>query len=168
MGKCLNPFTMKICEVIWIFTKYLWKTGSWKGMFLYLLRLNVHQFGFRPGHSTISAATLVLDVLNCLNNQNHCAALFVDLSKPFDTVDHYILIQRLTEVGLDQAFLHVVWLSVRSDTVISDGVKSSVKSIPQGSWPMFTPMLPTVVWSWLDVLWVVDHSYFLLLYPIGS
>jgi hypothetical protein len=25
-----KPFTMKICEVIWIFTNYLWKTGSWK------------------------------------------------------------------------------------------------------------------------------------------
>ena len=25
-----KPFTMKICEVIWIFTNYLWKTGFWK------------------------------------------------------------------------------------------------------------------------------------------
>ena len=25
-----KPFIMKICEVIWIFTNYLWKTGSWK------------------------------------------------------------------------------------------------------------------------------------------
>ena len=25
-----KPFTMKICEVIWKFTNYLWKTGSWK------------------------------------------------------------------------------------------------------------------------------------------
>jgi hypothetical protein len=30
--------------------------------------------------------------------------------------------------------------------------------VPQGCWPMLTPMLPTVVSSWLDVLWVVDHS----------
>ena len=33
-----------------------------------------------------------------------------------------------------------------------------VESIPQGCWPMLTLMLPTVVSSWLDVLWVVDHS----------
>ena len=26
-----KPFTMKICEVIWIFANDLWKTGSWKG-----------------------------------------------------------------------------------------------------------------------------------------
>uniref|UniRef100_A0A8C7DTI1 Ig-like domain-containing protein n=1 Tax=Oncorhynchus kisutch TaxID=8019 RepID=A0A8C7DTI1_ONCKI len=35
---------------------------------------------------------------------------------------------------------------------------TGVESIPQGCWPMLTPMLPTVVSSWLDVLWVVDHS----------
>ena len=35
-----------------------------------------------------------------------------------------------------------------------------VESVPQGWWPMLTPMLPTVVLSWLDVLWVVDHSWY--------
>ena len=30
MNKHGKPFTMKICEVIWIFPNYLWKTGSWK------------------------------------------------------------------------------------------------------------------------------------------
>jgi hypothetical protein len=33
-----------------------------------------------------------------------------------------------------------------------------VESVPQECWPMLTPMLPTVVSSWLDVLWLVDHS----------
>ncbi|XP_055748193.1 neurotensin receptor type 1-like isoform X1 [Salvelinus fontinalis] len=28
-----------------------------------------------------------------------------------------------------------------------------VANVPQGCWPMLTPMLPTVVSSWLDVLW---------------
>ena len=35
-----------------------------------------------------------------------------------------------------------------------------VESIPQGCWSMLTPMLPTDVSSWLDVLWVVDHSWY--------
>ncbi|CDQ73421.1 unnamed protein product [Oncorhynchus mykiss] len=41
-----------------------------------------------------------------------------------------------------------------------------VSSIPQGCWPMLTPMLPTVVSNWLAVLWVIsqitliwDHSF---------
>ena len=33
-----------------------------------------------------------------------------------------------------------------------------VESVPQGCWPMMTPMLPTVVSSWLEDLWMVDHS----------
>ncbi|XP_064796889.1 glucosidase 2 subunit beta-like isoform X3 [Oncorhynchus masou masou] len=32
-----------------------------------------------------------------------------------------------------------------------------VESVPQGCWLMLTPMLLTVVSSWLDVLWVVDR-----------
>jgi hypothetical protein len=35
-----------------------------------------------------------------------------------------------------------------------------VQSISQGCWPMLTPMLPAVVSSWLDVLWMVDHSWY--------
>ena len=35
-----------------------------------------------------------------------------------------------------------------------------VKSVPQGCRPMLTSMLPTVVSSWLDVLWVVDQSWY--------
>ena len=37
-----------------------------------------------------------------------------------------------------------------------------VESIPQGCWLMLTSMLPTVVSSWLDVLWVLDHSWYTL------
>jgi hypothetical protein len=32
------------------------------------------------------------------------------------------------------------------------------RKLPQGCWPMLTPMLPTVVSSWLNVHWVMDHS----------
>ena len=35
-----------------------------------------------------------------------------------------------------------------------------VESVPQRCWPVLTPMLPKVVSSWLDVLWVVDHSWY--------
>ncbi|KAM9395966.1 uncharacterized protein ACWYII_033836 isoform 2-T2 [Salvelinus alpinus] len=33
-----------------------------------------------------------------------------------------------------------------------------VESILLGCWAMLTPLLPIVVSSWLDVLWLVDHS----------
>ena len=35
-----------------------------------------------------------------------------------------------------------------------------VESVPPGSGSLLTPMLPTVMSSWLDVLWVVDHSWY--------
>ena len=39
-----KPFTMKICEVISIFTNYLWKTGSWKREFSILIFLSTVEF----------------------------------------------------------------------------------------------------------------------------
>ena len=36
--------------------------------------------------------------------------------------------------------------------------KEDVESVTQRSWPMLTPILPTVVSSWLDVVWVLNHS----------
>ena len=31
---------------------------------------------------------------------------------------------------------------------------------PKGCWPMLTPMLPTIVSSWLDIFLVADHSWY--------
>ena len=60
--------------------------------------VNVHQSGFRPGHSTISAASLVInDVVNCMDKKQNCAALFIDLAKAFD---HSLLIQRPRPIEL--------------------------------------------------------------------
>ena len=35
-------FTMEICEVIWIFTNDLWKTGSWKGKVYFFVYIKVY------------------------------------------------------------------------------------------------------------------------------
>ena len=43
---------------------------------------------------------VVNDVASILDNKQSCAALFIDLSKAFDTVDHQILKQRLLSIGL--------------------------------------------------------------------
>lgn len=102
--------------------------------------LSNFQSGFRKKHSTTTAALKVVnDFIDSLDKKQHCAALFIDLSKAFDTVDHAILKQRLLSVGLSE---HTVcwfdnYLSGRSQCVQADGLTSSPlsisKGVPQGS-----------------------------------
>ncbi len=52
-------------------------------------------------HSTSTSIIKVLnDLMVSLDNKNHSAALFIDLSKAFDLIDHEIWKQRLLSVGL--------------------------------------------------------------------
>lgn len=102
--------------------------------------LSRYQSGFRKKHSTVSAALKVLnDIIEALDLKKVCAALFIDLSKAFDTVDHNILIDTLHKVGLSE---HAVswfrnYLSGRSQCVRIAGSSSTFlrvsKRVPQGS-----------------------------------
>jgi hypothetical protein len=66
---------------------------------------------------------------------------------------HTQLIQNFTILkGTAEMFL----MSLPNALLLKDLHLKHVKSVPQRCWPMLTPMLPTVVSSWLDVLWVVD------------
>ena len=88
------------------------------------------------------------NILKGLNNHQHCAAIFIDLSKAFDTVDHQILIQKLVSIGFDD--LAVSWfvnyLTGRTQAVVADNFKSSSllikKGVPQGS--ILGPLLLTL------------------------
>uniref|UniRef100_A0A669EJS2 Reverse transcriptase domain-containing protein n=1 Tax=Oreochromis niloticus TaxID=8128 RepID=A0A669EJS2_ORENI len=98
------------------------------------------QSGFRKQHSAVTAATKVInDILVALDKKQHCASLFIDLSKAFDTVDHAILKQRLLLLGLSR---HVVswftnYLSDRTQCTKCENLCSEFLNIhtgvPQGS-----------------------------------
>lgn len=63
--------------------------------------LSPFQSSFRAGHITVTAVTLVInDIVSASDNKKNHAALFVGLSKGFDTVDHCLLLQRLHNNGL--------------------------------------------------------------------
>ena len=63
--------------------------------------LSENQSGFRSGHSTILASMLVKKyIIITLDRKQHCAALFADQSKAFDSVDHELLLGRISDVGM--------------------------------------------------------------------
>jgi len=54
---------------------------------------NANQFGFRAGHSTTLAFINILDeVFQILERGDMSLAIFFDIQKAFDTVDHSILL----------------------------------------------------------------------------
>ena len=74
------------------------------------------------------------DFISAIGSKEYCAALFLDLSKAFDTVDHYVPSQRLVDIGMSPKA--VKWfgnyLSGRTQSVHVDGVSSNSLFIQNG------------------------------------
>ena len=58
------------------------------------------QPGFRAGHGCTSTTLKVLnDIITAIDKRQYCVAVFIDLAKAFDSVNHRILIGRLNGLG---------------------------------------------------------------------
>lgn len=102
--------------------------------------LTSKQFGFRPRLSTTTALTHLSDtILQNLDKGKMTGAVFLDLSKAFDTVDHSLLMDKLKSIGMDTQALS--WFkSYLANRQISTSVGSTLSTprhipvgVPQGS-----------------------------------
>uniref|UniRef100_A0A8C7CDY6 Reverse transcriptase domain-containing protein n=1 Tax=Oncorhynchus kisutch TaxID=8019 RepID=A0A8C7CDY6_ONCKI len=98
------------------------------------------QSGFRAGHGCTSATLKVLnDILTAIDKKHYCAAVFIDLAKAFDSVNHHILIGRLDSLGFSNDCLawFTNYFSDRVQCVKSEGLLSGPLAVsmgvPQGS-----------------------------------
>ena len=98
------------------------------------------QYGFRSRMSTVHAALeLIESISTAIDNKKHCAGVFIDLKKAFDTVNHDLLIKKLFFYGIRgtaNAWLNN-YLTNRNQYVIADGHSSGMRlitcGVPQGS-----------------------------------
>ena len=102
--------------------------------------LSTQQWGFTAKKSTTSALrSFTHNCLKSLNNGNEVGAVFVDLSKAFDSVPHGPLLVRIEGTGVNSFLIRWIqsYLSSRSQSVVLDGAESNllpvISGVPQGS-----------------------------------
>ena len=102
--------------------------------------LSSQQFGFRRNRSTSSAVVYFTDIVRKnMDRGQLTGALFIDLRKAFDTVDHSTLISKLPLYGIEHAEQRWIqnYLTQRSQIACFEGELSQEENIsygvPQGS-----------------------------------
>jgi len=98
------------------------------------------QFGFRKDHSVTHPMVHMMNYIStALNKKETAVAIFCDLRKAFDTVNHEILFKKMYKIGIRNKELDWFksYLSNRKQFVSINGISSSLLEIllgvPQGS-----------------------------------
>ena len=102
--------------------------------------LSPSQSGFRSNHSTTTALLKITnDIFTAAGKGEITGAIFVDLTKAFDFVDRYLLLDKLYTIGLSKNA--ILWFSSflhnRKQSVVIDGKCADLlvqeRGVPQGS-----------------------------------
>ena len=99
-----------------------------------------YQHGFRTGFSTTTALIDLTEyIYKAMESGNYTAAVLLDLSRAFDTVDHGILLNKLSHYGFRGSFLDLIKFYLSNRTFfVALGTKVSNNylidsGVPQGS-----------------------------------
>ena len=102
--------------------------------------LYLRQSGFRSRHSCQTALVNLIDEwIMAIDNNTYVGAVFLDLSKAFDLVDHHMLLQKLKKFHLSKSAIawFTSYLEDRHQFVQIQGFSSDslriISGVPQGS-----------------------------------
>lgn len=128
--------------------------------------LPIGQSGFRAGYSCATAMLKITDdILSALDRKKLTALVLLDYSKAFDTLNHEILINILSSVGLSENVCNLIssYLNQRVQAVTYSGNTSTflnvTKGIPQGS--VLGPLLfSTYISGFPSVFFSCEQHYY--------
>lgn len=103
-----------------------------------------HSYGFRSGRSAHDAVYQVRDYVR----QRKRIAVDMDLSKFFDTVNHDVLMNRVSRKVHDKRVLYLIGKYLRAGVVVNGRLQKTPKGVPQGG-PL-SPLLANILLDDLD------------------
>ena len=126
-------------------------------LFKYMRDLNIlyeSQYGYKHQHSTVNAITeFVAKTLHAFSRNEPTLAVFLDLIKLFDTLNHEILLGKLRHYGIrgrDFKWFKS-FLTNRQQIVAFKGVESDVQQVEHGV-PQGSPLSPLLLLIYINDL----------------
>ena len=101
-------------------------------------------FGFRPKRSAHQAVKKVVKDIQ----RGYRYAVEIDLDKFFDTVDHDVLMSRVSRRVSDKGILRLIGRYLRAGVVVNGRLNKTSKGVPQGG-PL-SPLLSNILLDGLD------------------